>query len=115
MTGAQCIYADYNATTPPLPEVVEVVQQALRHNWGNASSTHAMGRRARALLEEARDEIARQVGAKADMVLFTSGGTEANNWVLRCAGSAKQRQRHIAVSAAEHPSVLNPALQLRQE
>ena len=92
-------YLDYNATAPVRPEVVEAVGAALAV-VGNPSSIHQAGRRARAALEHARQAVAALVGSAPDAVLFTSGGTEANNQALRSVAGAK------LVSAVEHDSVL---------
>ncbi|OUS13235.1 cysteine desulfurase [Rhodospirillales bacterium 47_12_T64] len=94
------IYLDYNATAPVRPEVIEAVASALGQT-GNPSSIHEYGRAARRLVEDARAEIAALVGSKPARVVFTSGGTEANNLSLK--GSGRSR---ILVSSIEHPSVL---------
>ncbi len=100
----QLSYLDYNATTPVLPEVAEAVTAEL-HRYGNPSSVHAVGRRARAAVEEARDAVAAIVNASAQHVVFTSGGTEANALALR--GLAKAGNCSVVLaSAVEHPSVL---------
>ncbi|HEX5077657.1 MAG TPA: cysteine desulfurase family protein [Geminicoccaceae bacterium] len=95
-------YLDYNATAPLRPEVVAAMVEALDHT-GNPSSVHQAGRGARRLLEEARESVAALVGAPAEAVLFTSGGTEANNQALRSVGGG------CLVSAVEHDSVLAAA------
>ncbi|WP_020592763.1 cysteine desulfurase family protein [Kiloniella laminariae] len=94
------VYLDYNATAPVRPEVIELVTSALT-STGNPSSIHEFGRAARRLVEDARAEIATLVGSKPARVVFTSGGTEANNLAIRGAG----RER-VLVSAIEHDSVL---------
>jgi cysteine desulfurase len=97
------VYLDHNATSP----LKESARQAMLSAFelaGNASSIHAEGRQAHALLDEARDGVARAVGAIAPMVIFTSGGSEANNLALK--GAAVER---LIVSAIEHPSVLEAA------
>lgn len=99
----QISYLDYNATAPLRPEVVRAMTGVL-HSHGNASSIHSLGRQARSRIDAARNEIASLVGAKADEVIFTSGGTEANNLALR--GMNTDR---ILVSAIEHDSVLRAA------
>lgn len=99
----QMIYLDNNATAPLRPEVVRAMTEALQ-NHGNASSIHAAGRQARTQIEMARNAVAHLVGAKAEEVIFTSGGTEANNLALR--GVAANR---VFVSAIEHDSVLRAA------
>ena len=96
-------YLDHNATTPLRPEVVEAVSRALEQ-WGNPSSVHSYGRSARRGVEDARPKVAGLAGADAAAVVFTSGGTEANNLALKGCGRPR-----ILVSAVEHPSVLEAA------
>ena len=102
-------YLDYNATAPVRPEVSAAISFALDYP-GNPSSVHMSGREARSRVESAREEVARLVGVSPGGVVFTSGGTEANNLVLQ--NSARQN-RHVFASAIEHDSILNvlPALQ----
>ncbi|MGH6814237.1 MAG: cysteine desulfurase family protein, partial [Hyphomicrobiaceae bacterium] len=95
-------YLDHNATTPLRPEARAAMLAALGVA-GNPSSVHAEGRRARALVEDAREQVAAAVNAKPAEVVFTAGATEANNWVL--AGDWDT----MIVSALEHDSVLGPA------
>lgn len=92
------IYLDYNATAPVKPGVADVMAEALA-SVGNPSSVHAAGRAARKRLSHAREQVAALVGASPDAVVFTSGGTEANNQALQGGGT-------VATSAIEHPSVL---------
>ncbi len=99
------IYLDYNATAPVRPEALEAVMEALALT-GNASSVHVFGRSARNLLEKAREEVAALAAARPDQVVFTAGGTEANNLALLGAGP---KPRRILVSAGEHDSVLRAA------
>ncbi len=97
------IYLDHNATTPVRPEARDAVIAALSET-GNASSMHMAGRAARRRIEDAREVVGRFIGARAQDVVFTSGGTEANNQALRGCGRARQ-----IVSAIEHDSVLAAA------
>jgi len=102
------IYFDYNATTPLDPAVRDAMLPFLDEIWGNPSSVHHVGRRSRALLDEARERASRVLGAKPSEVVFTSGGTESNN--LAVFGSArrlKPKGRHLITSAIEHPAVLH--------
>jgi len=99
----QPLYMDYNATAPVRPEAVAAVAEALQVT-GNASSVHGFGRHARRILEDAREAVAALVGAEPAQVIFTSGGTEANNLALN--GCERER---ILVSAGEHDSVLQAA------
>ncbi len=94
------VYLDYNATTPVRPEAAAAVADALELS-GNASSVHGFGRLARRRIETARDQVAALAGARPGQVVFTSGGTEANNLAL-----AGTRRSRILVSAGEHASVL---------
>ena len=100
---ASTINLDHNATTPVLPEVWEAMRPFLTSPLGNPSSAHTLGRKARQVLENARERIAECLGADADEVVFTSGATEANN--LAIFGLARER---IAVSKVEHPCALEP-------
>ncbi len=100
-------YLDHNATSPLRPQALEAMIRAMA-DVGNASSVHAEGRHARLSVRNARESVAGLVGASADMVIFTSGGTEANNLALRGAIDGGLGGR-LLVSAIEHPSVLNPA------
>ena len=97
-------YLDFNATAPVRPAVIETVTRIMR-NVGNASSVHAAGRAARQIVEEARERVAELVGTEPEGVIFTSGGTEANNLALKGVGD-----RRLMVSTAEHGAVLGPAL-----
>jgi cysteine desulfurase len=104
------IYLDNNATTPLLPVVWEAMRPYLTETFGNPSSAHAAGRRARRALEEARESLAAHLGAEAPEVLFTSGATEANNLALF--GLCGESPGHLLASAVEHPSVSEPLRQL---
>jgi cysteine desulfurase len=103
------IYFDYNATTPLDPAVREAMAPFLEGEFGNPSSVHHVGRRARVFLDEARDRVARVFACKPSEVVFTSGGTESNNLaVLGVARLFRDKGRHIITSAIEHHSVLHP-------
>ncbi len=97
------IYLDHNATTPPDPEVLAAMDFALREAYGNPGSRHSAGRRARRALEEARESVASILGALPTEVVFTSGGTEANNTAIF--GLTQGRTGAIALPDGEHPSV----------
>lgn len=107
-------YLDHNATTPLDPGVLEAMLPWLREQYGNASSRHEYGRAARRAVDEARQQVAAAVGAHATEVLFTSGGSEANNLFLKGA-AASLKPGLIAVSSIEHPCVLRPAEQLARQ
>lgn len=96
------IYLDYNATTPLLPEVQEEMLRVASLAVGNPGSRHSAGRKSRQLLEEARETVARILGATPDEVIFTSGGTEATNLALH--GMRGARNGHIILPPAEHPA-----------
>jgi cysteine desulfurase len=101
------IYFDYNATTPLDPGVREAMLPFLDEVWGNPSSVHHIGRRARALLDDARDRAAKFLGAKPSEIIFTSGGTEANNLaIFGTARLLKARGRHLITTSVEHHAVL---------
>lgn len=104
------IYLDHAATTPLAPEVLEAMLPYLGEHFGNASSVHALGRRARFALEEARERVADLLGAEPAEIVFTSGGTEANNAaLLGVLTSPARRGPGLVTSAAEHEAVLEPA------
>lgn len=105
------VYFDHNATTPLDPSVLEAMLPWLTSSYGNASSRHEYGRAARRALDEARSTVASALGAHATEVVFTSGGSEANNLFLKGA-AACMKPGFLAVSAIEHPCVLKPAVQL---
>jgi cysteine desulfurase len=112
LSAAPMIYLDNNASTKMDPEVATAFQAAAAL-FGNPSSVHAEGRRARRAIEEARDEVARLIGAAPEEVFFTSGGTEANAMAIFGAGAA--RPRRIVRTGAEHPSVREAADSLSEE
>ena len=102
------IYFDYNATTPLDPAVREAMLPFLGEVWGNPSSVHHVGRKARALLDDARDRAAKFLGAKPSEIIFTSGGTESNNLaIFGTARLLKPKGRHLITSAIEHHAVLH--------
>jgi len=105
------VYFDHNATTPLDPAVLEAMLPYLGTRFGNASSRHDYGRAARRAIDEARSRVAAAVGAHPTEVIFTSGGSEANNLFLRGA-AACLRPGLLAISAVEHPSVREPARQI---
>jgi cysteine desulfurase len=101
------IYFDYNATTPLDPAVREAMLPYLGEVWGNPSSVHHVGRKARALLDDARDRAANFLGAKPSEIIFTSGGTESNNLaIFGTARALKSKGRHLITSSVEHDAVL---------
>ena len=108
MQVPRTIYFDYNATTPLDPAVRDAMLPFLNGVWGNPSSVHHVGRKARALLDDARDRASTFLGAKPGEIIFTSGGTESNNLaIFGAARLLKRKGRHLITSAVEHHAVLN--------
>jgi len=102
------VYLDYNATTPVDPAVLDAMLPYLRDNFANAGSVHTPGQRARAAVDAARDSVAALIGAKASEIVFTSGGTEADNLAIYGAVAASTKARkHVIASAIEHHAVLH--------
>jgi len=103
------VYFDYNATSPLAPEVLEAVVRASRDLFGNASSVHHFGQQAKAGVDEARSAVAALLNGDPSEVVFTSGGTESDNFALRGAAEALEpaARRHLVASAIEHEAVLN--------
>jgi cysteine desulfurase len=110
------IYLDYNATTPVDPAVVEAMLPYLKAHFGNPSSTHLYGKRTHDAVEQARSQVAELLGAQPDEIVFTSGGSEANNQALLGPSFVKLRglfgrwgrDVHVITSAVEHPATLKP-------
>src|SRR5574341_511340 len=101
------VYLDYNATTPAAPEVREAMAPYLSEKYGNPSSIHWAGREAREALDRARDKVAELLAVDSTEIVFTSGGSEANNMALKgIASSLPPERRHIVTTRVEHPSVL---------
>lgn len=103
------IYFDHNATTPVDSAVADAVARTLREDFGNPSSVHAFGQRAKACLDDARSAMAALLGAEPSEIVFTSGGTESDNLAIRGAADAMEAagRRHVIASAIEHEAVLN--------
>lgn len=103
------IYLDYNASTPIAPEVLDAMRPFLGDAYGNPSSAHWAGQPARDAVEAARGKVANLLGCSTDEVVFTSGGSEANNHALKgVAFALKGKGNHIVTSAVEHPATLVP-------
>jgi len=108
------IYMDHNATTPVDPEVLEAMWPYYSSEWGNASSVHWAGQGPRDAIEDARESVAAMIGAPPRDLVFTSGGTEADNTALLGVGMAlRERGRHIITSAIEHKAILDTASALQ--
>jgi len=102
------IYLDYNATTPIDPRVADAMEPFLRFNFGNPSSGHIYGVKAKIAVNNARKQLAELLNCSPDNIVFTSGGTESNNFALRgFAFANRQRGNHIITSQIEHPAVIN--------
>lgn len=112
----QLIYLDYNATTPVLDDVRSEVEKTLKEYWGNPSSSHLIGQRAKERLEWARRQVATLINSAPEEVVFTSGGTESNNMaIIGTALAYSARGKHLITSRIEHPSVLNPFIHLMEQ
>jgi len=107
------VYFDYNATSPVAPEVADAMGRVTREVFGNASSVHHFGQQAKGVLDDARTAVATAIGADPSEVVFTSGGTEADNFAIRGAAGvlesvdSPRARRHLIASAIEHEAVLN--------
>jgi cysteine desulfurase len=102
------IYFDHNATTPVDPAVAEVIARVMTEEFGNASSVHHFGQRAKAVLDDARSAVAALINAEPSEIVFTSGGTESDNFALRGVAEALEPtgRRHLIASSIEHEAVL---------
>ena len=110
------IYFDYASTTPADPRVIEAMQPYFYTRFGNPASPHAFGREALKVLENARETVARSIGARPEEIIFNSGATEGNNHaLLGIARSLKEKGKHIVLSAIEHHSLEAPAAYLAKE
>ena len=110
------IYLDYNATTPHDPEVVAAMLPFLESEFGNPSSGHAFGTVPREAVANAREEVASLIGAHPEEVVFTSGGTESDNWaILGAARALAHKGRHIITSVIEHPAVSEPCASVERD
>ena len=114
--AAMHIYLDYNATTPADRAVLEAMLPYFAENFGNASSIHSSGQRGRSAVDAARDNVATLIGAKPAEVVFTSGGTEADNLALfGSVMASNQARKHVVTTAIEHHAVLNAAQALEKQ
>lgn len=110
------IYLDYNATTPIAAEVVQGIQPYLNDEFGNPSSDYSLGQGAGTAVSHARSRVASLLGCLPEEIVFVSGASEANNWVLKgVAHYHRNRGRHLITTTIEHPAVLNPCLFLLEE
>lgn len=105
------IYMDHGATSPMLPEALDIMTDILRNAYGNPSSIHGTGRQARKIVEEARRQAAKALNALPEEIFFTSGGTEGDNWALR---GMTARGGHVITSSVEHHAVLHTCAALEK-
>lgn len=109
------IYMDNAATTSTRPEVLQEMLPYFTEHFGNPSSIHSVGRDARRAVERARKQVADAIGAEAREIYFTAGGSESDNWALRCASKAAKKKGHIITSAIEHHAVLHTCEYLEKQ
>ncbi len=109
------IYLDYSATTPTRPEAIAAMQAALSTHWGNPSSLHFAGQRAATALERSRVQVARLLNAPPEAIVFTAGGTEANNLVIWGVAQQYAVPQHIIISSVEHSAIAEPVAQLERQ
>ena len=110
------VYLDNSATTRPCAAAVAAAREAMETDWGNPSAIHTLGMAAARTLQTARRQVAQALGAETDRVVFTSGGTEADNWaIFSAAERLRKRGRHIVTTAVEHHAVLHPVQHLAQQ
>ncbi len=108
------IYLDYSATTPPRSEAITAMQQVLTQTWGNPSSVHRWGERAALVLEQARVQVAQLINAVPESIVFTSGGTEADNLAIMGVARQYQTPQHVVISSVEHSAIARPVEQLER-
>ncbi|MFE4105101.1 cysteine desulfurase family protein [Almyronema epifaneia] len=106
------IYLDYSATTPTRPEAIAAMQAVMSEQWGNPSSLHQWGNRAATLMERSRMQVADLINAPIDSILFTAGGTEADNLAVMGIARRYRQPQHLIISSVEHSAVAEPAKQL---
>jgi len=111
----ESIYLDHNATTPLDPAAAAAMEEVMEEDFGNPSSAYALGKKAKERIDQARQDVASLLGCSAHEVIFTSGGSESNNTVLKgIIDFRRPADFHIILSAVEHPAILNPALFLME-
>ena len=108
------IYLDHGATTPARPEVIDLMTEIMRSQWGNPSSLHQWGERSTMVIERSRLQVASLINADPEGIVFTSGGTESDNMALMGVARQYQRPQHMVVSSVEHSAVRLPAMYLEQ-
>ncbi len=108
------IYLDHGATTPARPEVIDLMTEIMRSQWGNPSSLHWWGERSTMVIERSRLQVASLINADPEGIIFTSGGTESDNMALMGIARQYQRPQHMVISAVEHSAVRLPAMYLER-
>ncbi|NEQ32456.1 MAG: cysteine desulfurase [Leptolyngbya sp. SIO4C5] len=109
------IYLDYSATTPTRPEAIAAMQAVMAEQWGNPSSLHQWGNRAATVIERSRMQVADLINAPIDAVVFTAGGTEADNLAVLGVARRYRQPQHLIISSVEHSAVAEPARQLEAQ
>ncbi len=109
------IYLDYSATTPTRPEAIAAIQRVLAEEWGNPSSLHAWGQRSAIALERSRVQVARLINAPPESIVFTSGGTEADNLAIMGVAQQYDTPQHLIISSVEHSAIAEPVRSLEKQ
>ncbi len=109
------IYLDYSATTPPRRDAIRVIENVLRQQWGNPSSLHEWGQRAATVMEVARMQVASLIKAQPESIIFTGGGTEANNLAILGMARRYRVPQHLIISSVEHPAIASPVQLLEDQ
>ncbi|MBW4513985.1 MAG: cysteine desulfurase [Timaviella obliquedivisa GSE-PSE-MK23-08B] len=109
------IYLDHSATTPPRSEAIALVQQVMTEQWGNPSSLHQWGQQTAEIIEQARAQVAGLLSVKPEAIVFTSGGTEANNLAILGIARRHTIPQHLVISSVEHSAISEPARLLEQQ
>jgi cysteine desulfurase len=109
------IYLDYSATTPPRPEAIAAMQTTLGQQWGNPASLHHWGNRSATVLEQARAQVAALINAPMDAIVFTAGGTEADNLAILGIAHNYHRPQHVIISSVEHSAIAEPVRRLADQ
>jgi cysteine desulfurase len=113
--AAMQIYLDYSATTPPHPAVIDRMQTVMANSWGNPASLHHWGNRSATHLETARIQVAQLIHAESETIVFTSGGTESNNFALLGVAGNCDTPGHLIISSVEHAAIAEPAKVLAKQ
>ncbi len=109
------IYLDYSATTPPRPEAIAIMEAVMTEQWGNPSSLHEWGNRAATVIEKARIQVGHLINAPPESIVFTSGGTEADNLAIWGVTQRYNTPQHLIISSVEHSAIAEPVKRLEQQ